>query len=64
MTSHMNQEAAAVNRRLPRTKFPGKTERKSFSLTPVATKKLSTRPGEYRFLSESDTVEQLIRTHL
>ena len=64
MTLRMNQEAVAVNRRLPRTKFPGKTERKSFTLTPVATNKLSKRPGEYRFLSESDTVEQLIRTHL
>lgn len=64
MTSRMNQAVAEVTRRLPRTKFPGKTETKSFTLTPVATNKLSKRPGEFRFLSESDTVEQLIRTHL
>jgi len=54
----------AVNRRVPRTKYPGKTQRKSFTLTPVATDKLAGRPGEYRFLSESDTVEQLIRSYL
>lgn len=58
------QDSHEVTRRLPRTKFPGKTERKSFSLTLIATQKLSRRPGEYRFLSESDTVEQLIRANL
>jgi hypothetical protein len=53
-----------VQRRPPRTKFPGKSQRKSFTLTPMATNKLERRQGEYRFLSESDTVEQLIRAHL
>jgi hypothetical protein len=54
----------AVQRRPSRTKFPGKSQRKSFTLTPMATNKLERRQGEYRFLSESDTVEQLIRAHL
>ena len=53
-----------LQRRPSRTKFPGKSQRKSFTLTPMATNKLERRQGEYRVLSESDTVEQLIRLHL
>ena len=52
-----------VDRRPRRSKYPGKSHRKTFSLTALAAETLALRAGEFRFLSESDTVEQLIRTN-
>jgi len=53
-----------VSRRPLRSKFPGKEIRRSFIFTRFASKKLDDRQGEFRVLSISDTVEQLIREHL
>jgi hypothetical protein len=59
-------EGKSRKRELPGTKskWRGKTERISVSLTPIAVKKLQQRKGQFRILSASDTVEHLIREHL
>lgn len=66
MALSVTTQTSSVERRLPggKSKFPGKTERLSVSVTPEARKKLDKRTGEYRFLSASDTVEQLIHQNL
>ena len=53
-----------VSRRPLGSKFPGKQIRRTFTFTTFASKKLDDRQGEFRFLSISDTVEQLIRENL
>ena len=61
---HIKESTVKVTRRQARTKFPGKTGTTSVALTRLALDKLDNRGGEFRFLSVSDTVEQLIREHL
>ncbi len=64
MTSESKATTQKVTRRQPRTKFPGKTDMRTVVITRIASDKLDNRGGEFRFLSVSDTVEQLIRENL
>ena len=57
----IKQATVKVTRRQARTKFPGKTATTSVALTRLASDKLDNRGGEFRFLSVSDTVEQVGR---
>lgn len=64
MTAQRTKTYPTVTRRQSRTKYPGKETQRSVALTQFASDKLNARDGEYRYLSVSDTVEQLIREHL
>jgi len=60
----VTEATTEVSRRPLGSKFPGKEIRRTFTFTKFASEKLDDRQGEFRFLSISDTVEQLIRENL